>query len=52
MFPSKLRDHLAFLMNSLDLSYSAPTAAQADAARELEGQADAAIAQIKAAAGN
>jgi hypothetical protein len=51
MFPSKLRDHLAFLMNSLDLSYSAPTAAQADAAKVLEGQADAAIAQIKSAAG-
>jgi hypothetical protein len=51
MFPSKLRDHLAFLMNSLDLSYSAPTAAQQDAAKVLEGQADAAIAQIKAAAG-
>ena len=52
MLPSKLRDHLALLMNSLDLSYSAPTAAEADAAKELEGQADAAIAKIKAAAGN
>jgi photosystem II stability/assembly factor-like uncharacterized protein len=51
MFPSKLRDHLAMLMNSLDITYSAPTAAQADAAKELEGQADAAIAQIKSAAG-
>jgi hypothetical protein len=50
MFPSKLRDHLAFLMNSLDLSYSAPTAAEMDAAKVLEGQADAGIAQIKAAA--
>jgi hypothetical protein len=51
MFPSKLRDHLAFLMNSLDLSYSAPTAAEADAAKVLEGEADAGIAKIKAAAG-
>jgi photosystem II stability/assembly factor-like uncharacterized protein len=51
MYPSKLRDHLAMLMNSLDITYSAPTAAQADAAKELEGQADAAIARIKEAAG-
>lgn len=51
MLPSKLRDHLAMLMNSLDLSYSAPTAAEADAAKVLEGQADAAIARIKTAAG-
>ncbi|MGB6986261.1 MAG: hypothetical protein WBD74_09855 [Candidatus Aquilonibacter sp.] len=51
MLPSKLRDHLAMLMNSLDLSYSAPTAAEADAAKVLEGQADAAITRIKAAAG-
>ncbi|HEX8806653.1 MAG TPA: hypothetical protein VF741_06870, partial [Candidatus Aquilonibacter sp.] len=42
VLPSKLRDHLAMLMNSLDLSYSAPTAAEQDAAKELEGQADAA----------
>jgi hypothetical protein len=49
--PSKLRDHLAMLMNSLDLSYSAPTAAEQDAARQLEAQADAGIARIKAAAG-
>jgi hypothetical protein len=51
MLPSKLRDHLAMVMNQLDISYSAPTAAQYDAAKELEGQADAAIARIKAAAG-
>lgn len=51
MFPSKLRDHLAMLMNSLDLSYSAPTAAEQDAAKQLEAQADAGIARIKAAAG-
>ncbi len=51
IFPSKLRDHLAMLMNSLDLSYSAPTAAEGDAAKQLEGQADAGIARIKAAAG-
>ncbi len=50
MLPSKLRDHLAMLMNSLDVSYSAPTAAEQDAAKQLEGQADTAIAQIKAAA--
>ena len=51
MLPSKLRDHLAMLMNQMDITYSAPTAAQYDAAKELEGQADAAIARIKAAAG-
>ncbi|HET9030034.1 MAG TPA: hypothetical protein VFN49_07650 [Candidatus Aquilonibacter sp.] len=51
MFPSKLRDHLAMLMNSLDLSYSAPTAAEEDAAKQLESQADDAIAKIKSAAG-
>jgi hypothetical protein len=51
MFPSKLRDHLAMLMNSLDLSYSAPTAAEQNAAKLLEAQADAGIARIKAAAG-
>lgn len=49
--PSKLRDHLAMLMNSLDNSYSAPTAAEQSAAKELEAQADAGIARIKAAAG-
>jgi photosystem II stability/assembly factor-like uncharacterized protein len=51
MFPSKLRDHLAMLMNSLDVSYSAPTAADQDAAKQLEAQADAGIARIKTAAG-
>jgi hypothetical protein len=51
MFPSKLRDHLAMLMNSLDLTYSAPTPAEEAAARELEAQADAGIARIKAVAG-
>ena len=51
MNPSKLRDHLAFLMNSLDLAYQAPTAAERDAAKELEGQANDAIAQIKSLAG-
>jgi photosystem II stability/assembly factor-like uncharacterized protein len=51
MFPTKLRDHLAMLMNSLDLAYSAPTAAERDAAKQLEAQADAGIARIKAAAG-
>jgi hypothetical protein len=39
------------LMNSLDLSYSAPTAAEQDAAKQLEAQADAGIARIKAVAG-
>jgi hypothetical protein len=51
MFPSKLRDHLAMLMNSLDLSYSAPTPSEYAAAKQLEAEADAGIARIKTAAG-
>jgi photosystem II stability/assembly factor-like uncharacterized protein len=48
MLETKLRDHLAFLMNSLDIAYQAPTAAEASTYDELRAKADAAIAQLKA----
>jgi photosystem II stability/assembly factor-like uncharacterized protein len=49
VFPTRLRDQLAFLMNSLDVGYQAPTAAEKETYDELKGQADAAIAQLEAA---
>jgi hypothetical protein len=51
VYPSQLRDDLAFLMNSLDLSYQAPTPAQQDAYTTLKAQADEAIAKLKSIAG-
>lgn len=51
MFPSKLRDHIAFLMNSLDNAYQAPTAAEQDAAKAYEARATDAITTIKSLAG-
>ncbi|HET7813530.1 MAG TPA: hypothetical protein VFL13_04085, partial [Candidatus Baltobacteraceae bacterium] len=45
---SKLRDHLAFLMNSLDIAYQAPTAAEYATASELEAAADAGIGKLNA----
>ena len=45
----RLRDHLAFLMNELDLAYQAPTVAESATYNDdLRGQADAAIGQLKA----
>jgi hypothetical protein len=51
VYSSRLRDYLAFQMNSLDLAYRAPTAAQQDAYTQLKAQADDAIAQMKSLAG-
>ncbi len=51
VYSSRLRDHLAFQLNSLDLAYRAPTQAQQEAFGELKAQADAAIAQLKSIAG-
>jgi photosystem II stability/assembly factor-like uncharacterized protein len=51
VYSSRLRDHLAFQMNSLDLAYKAPTQAQQDAYTQLKAQADDAIAQLKSIAG-
>jgi photosystem II stability/assembly factor-like uncharacterized protein len=42
-----LRSHLAFLMNSLDLAYQAPTAAESTTYEELRGEADAAIGRMR-----
>ena len=43
---SRLRDHLAFLMNSLDIAYQAPTAAEYSTESELESAANAGIAKL------
>ncbi len=47
VWETKLRDHLAFLLNELDLAYQAPTAAEQSAYEELRAQANAAIAQLR-----
>jgi photosystem II stability/assembly factor-like uncharacterized protein len=44
---TKLRDHLVFLMNSLDGAFQAPTAAEQAAYNEMKGQADSAISQLQ-----
>ena len=44
----RLRDHLAFLMNSLDLAYQAPTAAEYATYDELRSHADADLARLRA----
>lgn len=46
---SKMRDHLAFLMNSLDLAYQAPTPAEYAIYDELRAQAAAEIARLRSA---
>jgi hypothetical protein len=51
VYSSRLRDYLAFQMNSLDLAYRAPTQAQYEAYRLLRTQADDATALLKAIAG-
>ncbi|HVA28652.1 MAG TPA: hypothetical protein VNF68_10750 [Candidatus Baltobacteraceae bacterium] len=48
MIETQLRDHLAFLMNELDLAYQAPTAAESATYDDLRTQADAAIASLRA----
>jgi photosystem II stability/assembly factor-like uncharacterized protein len=51
VYSSRLRDYLAFQMNSLDLAYRAPTQAQQEAYAQLKAQADEAMAQLKSLAG-
>jgi hypothetical protein len=51
VYASRLRDYLAFQMNSLDLAYRAPTQAQQDAYSELKAQTDDAIARMKSIVG-
>jgi photosystem II stability/assembly factor-like uncharacterized protein len=46
---SKMRDHLAFLLGSLDLAYQAPTPAEYAIYDELRAQADAEIGRLRAA---
>ncbi len=48
---SKLRNHLAFLMNALDLAYQAPTPAEEQTFVELKAKADDAISKMKSIAG-
>jgi photosystem II stability/assembly factor-like uncharacterized protein len=50
MFPTALRDHLAFLMNELDLAYQAPTAAEQSTYERLRRRAAALTAQLDALA--
>ncbi len=45
---SKIREQLAYLMNSLDLAYQAPTQAEYATYDELKAAADAGIARLKA----
>jgi photosystem II stability/assembly factor-like uncharacterized protein len=44
---TKLRDYLAFLLNSLDNAFQAPTAAEQATYTDLKSQADAAISQLQ-----
>ncbi len=46
--PTKIREQLAFLMNSLEGAYARPTAAEYAAARDLEGLAGAGEARLQA----
>jgi hypothetical protein len=48
LLPTQLRDRLAFLLNSLDLAYEAPTAAESQTAKELEDDATASVGRIQA----
>ena len=47
LLPTQLRDRLAFLLNSLDLAYDAPTVAESATAKELEEAATAAETRIR-----
>ncbi|MBV9269987.1 MAG: hypothetical protein JO165_02770, partial [Candidatus Eremiobacteraeota bacterium] len=46
LHPLAVRHYLAFLMNSLDLAYQAPTKAEYDTYNELKAEADAKIATL------
>ncbi|MBV8637637.1 MAG: glycosyl hydrolase [Candidatus Eremiobacteraeota bacterium] len=51
VYPTEMRDYLAFQMNSLDLTYRAPTPAQQEAYNILKSQTDELISQMKSIAG-
>lgn len=44
--PTKVREQLAFLMNSLEAAYAKPTAAEYAAAKDLEAQASAGVTRL------
>ncbi|MDP9024504.1 MAG: hypothetical protein M3N13_03895, partial [Candidatus Eremiobacteraeota bacterium] len=48
---TKLRDHLAFLMNELDVAYDKPTAAETEIYQELRAEAAATQARLSALTG-
>jgi photosystem II stability/assembly factor-like uncharacterized protein len=48
----RIRDHLAFLMNSLDLAYQAPTKAEYATYDDLRGEADAALNRLRTILGS
>jgi photosystem II stability/assembly factor-like uncharacterized protein len=50
VLPTQVREQLAFLMNSLEGAYAAPTQAELDSYAELKDLADAGIASLKALA--
>ena len=45
---TRLRDYLAFLLNSLDNAFQAPTAAEQATYTDLKTRADTAISQLQA----
>ena len=45
--PTQVREQLAFLMNSLEGAYEAPTQAELDSYAELKDLADAGIVKLK-----
>jgi photosystem II stability/assembly factor-like uncharacterized protein len=47
-----LRDHLALLMNELDLAYQAPTPAETAAYDDMRGEADAALNRLRTILGH
>jgi photosystem II stability/assembly factor-like uncharacterized protein len=47
MWPTELRDHLAFLLNELDLAYEAPTSAEQATYTMLDQKAESAITQLR-----
>ncbi len=51
VYASRMRDYLAFQMNSLDLAYRAPTQAQQEAYNILKSQTDDLISQLRSVAG-
>ncbi len=48
MHPTKIREQLGFLMNSLEGAYARPTAAEYAAAKDLEALATAGEARLRA----